>query len=242
VIGLLRGGGEVKLNVGPQTPIGPGDSVIAIAEDDAVLALAPPSSASVDDARISPATPVPDAPDRTLVLGYNHRAPLVISELAQYARDGARVVVVADVPQSSVAVASTDALTVDYHERSTIDRAVQDDLDIPQYDRVIVLSYSDQLDHHEADARSLVTLLHLRDIAQRGGKAFTIVSELLDEDDVELAKVASVDDIIVSDQVLSMMLAQLSENHHLAAVFGELFQADGAEVYLRPADQYVSAG
>jgi hypothetical protein len=36
---------------------------------------------------------------------------------------------------------------------------------------------------------------------------------------------------------VSTMLAQLSENHHLAAVFGELFQADGAEVHLRPADQ-----
>ena len=39
---------------------------------------------------------------------------------------------------------------------------------------------------------------------------------------------------------MSLMLAQLSQNRHLADVFGELFQADGAEVYLRPADRYAT--
>ena len=37
---------------------------------------------------------------------------------------------------------------------------------------------SDELDAHEADARSLVTLLHLRDISQKTGAQFTIVSEI----------------------------------------------------------------
>ena len=47
---------------------------------------------------------------------------------------------------------------------------------------MIVLAYSDDLDVQQADARSLVTLLHLRDIAERTGGEFTIVSELLDPD------------------------------------------------------------
>jgi voltage-gated potassium channel Kch len=242
VIGLLHVDGTLKLNPPADETIAPGVSVIAIAEDDSVLEVASPSAASVDEARIALREPEPTPPDSTLVLGYNHRAPLVISELADYAQDGARVVVVADVPAERVTVASSDGMAVEYHERSTTDRAVLDDLAIGSYDRVIVLSYSDDLELHEADARSLVTLLHLRDIAERTGGTFTIVSEVLDEDDVELARVANVDDIIVSDQVLSMMLAQLSENRHLADVFGELFQADGSEVYLRPADHYVAGG
>ncbi|MDX6730477.1 MAG: hypothetical protein QOC54_425, partial [Baekduia sp.] len=45
--------------------------------------------------------------------------------------------------------------------------------------------------------------------------------------------------VIVSDRVLSLMLTQLSENEHLAAVFAELFAADGSEIYLRPASEYV---
>jgi len=51
--------------------------------------------------------------------------------------------------------------------------------------------------------------------------------------------VTKVDDVIVSDRVLSLLLTQLSENEHLAGVFAELFAAEGSEIYLRPAADYV---
>ena len=115
--------------------------------------------------------------DATLVLGYNHRAPIVLSELADYAGPDSRVVVVADVAAEHVALPASNGLPVSYTQGSTTDRAVLDGLDIPTYDRVIVLAYSDDRDIQQADARSLVTLLHLRDIAERTGGEFTIVSE-----------------------------------------------------------------
>ena len=37
-------------------------------------------------------------------------------------------------------------------------------------------------------------------------------------------------------------LTQLSENENLAAVFAELFAAEGSEIYLRPASGYVQLG
>ncbi|MET0930755.1 MAG: hypothetical protein ABWX74_14640, partial [Aeromicrobium sp.] len=54
--------------------------------------------------------------------------------------------------------------------------------------------------------------------------------------------VAHVDDVIVSDEILSLILSQLSENARLEAVFQDLLDADGAEIYLRPARDYVLAG
>ena len=57
---------------------------------------------------------------------------------------------------------------------------------MPSYAHVVVLSYSDELDHEEADSRTLVTLLHLRDIAERNGRSFSIVSEMLDDRNREL--------------------------------------------------------
>jgi hypothetical protein len=65
---------------------------------------------------------------------------------------------------------------------------------------------------------------------------------MLDDRNHELAQVTQVDDVIVSDKVLSLLLAQISENEHLAAVFAELFEADGSEIYLRPAEEYVELG
>jgi hypothetical protein len=100
----------------------------------------------------------------------------------------------------------------------------------------------DSLNYQRADARVLVTLLHLRDIAERTGADFTIVSEILDEADRDLANVAQVDDIVVSEQVVSYLLTQISENRDLAEVFEELFRADGSEVYMRDVGDYVSSG
>src|SRR3954447_15680061 len=50
-----------------------------------------------------------------------------------------------------------------------------------------------------------------------------------------------VDDWIVSDEVTSLMLAQLSERTELAAVFLDLFSPDGARLSFRPAHRYVGA-
>lgn len=87
-----------------------------------------------------------------------------------------------------------------------------------------------------------MTLLHLRDIADRRDTHFSIVSEMLDDRNRELAEVTEVDDVIVSGRVISLMLAQISENRHLANVFRDLFSAEGSEIYLRPAVDYVKEG
>ena len=55
----------------------------------------------------------------------------------------------------------------------------------------------------------------------------------------ELAEVARPDDFIVSARVLSLLLAQVAETPDLADVFRDLFDADGAEVYVRDAADYI---
>jgi voltage-gated potassium channel Kch len=57
------------------------------------------------------------------------------------------------------------------------------------------------------DARSLVTLLHLRDIADKQDCDLSIVSEMLDVRNRELAEVSRADDFIVSDKLISLMMS-----------------------------------
>jgi hypothetical protein len=85
-------------------------------------------------------------------------------------------------------------------------------------------------------------LLHLRDIAERAKTPFSIVSEMLDLRDRELAEVAQVDDFIVSEHLISLMMAQLSENAELLGVFADIFDPEGAEIYLKPIGDYVVTG
>jgi hypothetical protein len=63
-----------------------------------------------------------------------------------------------------------------------------------------------------------------------------------DENNRSLAEVTQADDIVISDTVIGLLLAQLAENQHLAEVFGYLFDSRGSEIYPRPANRYVRPG
>jgi hypothetical protein len=121
------------------------------------------------------------------------------------------------------------------------DRELLEKLEVTEYDHVIVLAYS-HLEAQEADAITLVTLLHLRDIAEKDETPFSIISEMLDLRNRELAEAAKVDDFIVSEHLISLMLAQLSENAELMGVFTDMFDPEGAEIYLKPIGDYVRDG
>jgi hypothetical protein len=121
------------------------------------------------------------------------------------------------------------------------DRGLLESLEATEYDHVIVLAYS-HLEQQEADAITLITLLHLRDIAERDETPFSIISEMLDLRNRELAEAAKVDDFIVSEHLISLMMSQLSENAELLGVFTDMFDPEGAEIYLKPISDYVTTG
>ncbi len=96
------------------------------------------------------------------------------------------------------------------------DRSALNALDVGRYQHVIVLS-ADNLGEQGADARTLVTLLHLRDIEESLGDPFSIVSEINDDANREIAQVTKADDFVVSENLINLLLTQLTENRHLAA-------------------------
>ncbi len=246
IIGIHGANGSSGLNPSPDTVLPPGASIIAIAEDDSHLQAAERSGARPDASVIVGANGQTPAPAHSLILGINARTPMVIRELDEYVEAGSSVLVVADRPidrETLLAkIGPLRHLTVDVRQAPTTERQALEALDLARFDHAIVMCYADDLDPQRADARTLVTLLHLRDIAEKTGMRCPVVSEMLDDRNRELAQVTKVDDVIVSDQVISLLLSQISENRHLAGVFTELFEADGSEVYLRDAEGYVEAG
>ena len=50
------------------------------------------------------------------------------------------------------------------------------------------------------------------------------------------------DDFVVSDKLISLILAQISQNQQLASVFQDLFDPDGSELYFKPAADYIQPG
>jgi voltage-gated potassium channel Kch len=243
VIGVAAPDGEIVLNPAADRRIQPGDRLIAISADDDTIVtsdVAPIASHAI--------TVTPDpirTPRRTLVLGWNHRAPGVLRELDRYVAPGSEVYVIArhaDAERQVIASSGTRAnVVVDFKGEDSSDRAVLDSLGVEDFDHVIVLC-ADDVDGQLADSRTLVTLLHLRDIREGSANRFSIVSEMADDRNRVLAQVTEADDFVVSVKLLSLLTTQVSEAPDLLGVFASLFDAAGSEIYLKDAERFVRVG
>ncbi len=242
-IGLHRRDGSSVLNPPMETRIQKGDELIVIAEDDDTIRLSDRTDLAIDESAIQTGKTGTPKPEGTLILGWNRHAPHIINELDDYLAPGSRTTVVASVAEAEGQMARTGAdlknQSLSFRCQDTTRRRVLDELLADSLEHVIVLSYSDALPPQQADAQTLMTLLHLRDIRERSGKGFTIVSEMLDVRNRTLADVTRADDFIVSDHLVSLVLTQISENKYLNTIFGDLFDPEGTEIYLKPARDYV---
>jgi voltage-gated potassium channel Kch len=245
VLGLRRADGTTLINPPVETDLRADDAVIAISADNDTIRLSgqpgsiDASSFQKDGKRSKP------TPEKCLILGWNRSGATIIRELDNYVAKGSLVTVVSDLPnlekQIRLQAGKLFNQKVVVEEGDTTDRALLEKLKAPDYDHVIVLAYS-HLEPQEADAKTLVTLLHLRDIAERDETPFSIVSEMLDLRNRELAEAANVDDFIVSEHLVSLMMSQLSENRDLLPIFTDIFDPEGSEIYLKPMGEYVVTG
>ncbi|HZX02388.1 CASTOR/POLLUX-related putative ion channel [Kribbella sp.] len=233
-VGIRYADGRVVLNPSVDAVLGAGDELILLAEDEALIRRSTTPAQIVEDAIAVCAQPEP-CPARTLMIGWNKRAPKILELLDDFATCG-----------SHLQIAGTDEprpgtypnLTIGTTTCDPTNRGALEALDVSSYQHVIILA-TDELDEQQADARTLLTLLHIRDLEQRLNAPYSIVSEINDDANREIAQVTEADDFVVSEKLISLLLTQLSQNLHLAEVFTELLGPEGAEIYLKPAADYV---
>jgi len=240
LIGLLDAAG---VNVLPdlQRKIAATDRLIAISKDDDTI-VASAEAVPWEASRMTRPERAAPKPERALILGWNERGPSIVSGLEAYVTAGSEVVVVAEEDHEAwLRAATSDKQTLSFRRADTTDRAVLESLAVETFDHLIVLS-ADHLSPQRADARVLVTLLHLRELGERLGKDLAIVSEMRDVRNRQLAEATDADDFIVSEKLVSLMMSQVAENKQVHAVLQDLFDPDGAEIYLKPAAEYVQLG
>lgn len=238
-IGLLATGtGEVAINPPMGRVLQPSDEIIVIAENrrDTRVSSAP---APVHSNAVVTADEPVEGPDHTLLIGWNSRAPKIIGLLDDLVGPGSRVDVAA-IPQPDYTFGPRTNLSVGYKPCDPTSRPSLESLELGEYRHIVVLS-DDGVDPAHADDRALVTLLHLRDFEEKFGDRYSIVTEMNDDANREVAQVAAADDFIVSNRLISLLMTQLAENERLQGVFRELFDPRGSEIHLKPADRFVIA-
>ena len=243
VIGRRNANGTIAVNPAMSTVFTRGDSVIAISADDDTIVFSGFAEESPDVIR-SP--PPPERAERLLVVGWSHIGPFVLRELDPFAPPGSEVDVLVNpdlVDPGEREDIQLDKLRPKFHDTGRNLDALSELVRSRAYDKVIILGYREGISPAEADARALLTLLVLqRALSNDGsGRRPRIVTELLDARDVELARGTGADDFVVSDELSSLMLAQLAERSELEPVFTDLFDVEGSAIALHPATRYVPA-
>ena len=246
VMGIRKADRRILLNPPMDALIEADDQIFAISADDDTIRLSSPSLIQVKEAAIrSNSVPLKPQPEKCLILGWNRSGTTIVHELDNYVPKGSQVTVVADVYNIEKQVTAQGGKLKNQKlvvlEGETTDRDLLNTLNVQDYDHVIVLAYN-TLEPQEADAKTLVTLLHLRDMAEKDETPFSIVSEMLDLRNRELAEATQVDDFIVSEHLVSLMMSQISENAELYDVFTDIFDPEGSEIYLKPISDYVALG
>jgi len=246
VMGVQTSDGAVVINPPMDTVIENGSKIIAITEDDDTLVLDHSTSFPIDESVFSEGTETTNKEEHTLILGWNNRGSAIIREMDNYVLKGSTAKIIAGYEDAEETVkgliSSTKNLKVDFVKGDITDRPLLDSLNVEKFDHIIVLSYVGKMDLQSADSQTLITLLHLRDIAEIKDEDLSIVSEIMDVGNRELASVTKADDFVVSDKMISQLMSQVSENKDLMRVFDYLFDSEGSEIYLKPVTDYVKTG
>lgn len=245
IIGVFTNSDEVLINPAMERIFEAGESVIAISEDDDTVIANGKRDLKIDRELFNHSDDTGLREENTLVLGWNDKGSGIITELDNYVKKGSSVLIVARdgsiVKEAKELGAILSNQTIEFRQGDVREKKTLIDIGTENFDHIIVLSNRD-IDIQESDAKTLISLLHLRNISEAKGREYSIVTEMLDMRNRELGVVARADDFVVSDNLISLLLSQLSENRELKKVYDVLFQAEGSEIYLKPVSRFVKPG
>ncbi len=242
VFGFKRGE-KAFLNPNNAEVMQEGDKYILLVEDDGMAnpSETAPNLGDLSEYKIDSTTP--SKPESILILGVNNMLEKILVELDNYFEKGSKIIIAAEEISdyhkelkkklSNIAV---ETIECDINKRDNLSELMSKNID-----HVLLLS-ADDCEVETSDSMTLLKLIHLRDIAQKDGRVFNITSEMKSTVNQKLANVARVNDLVVGSNIVNLILTQISENRDLANVFTELLHAEGSEIYLRKASNYIKLG
>jgi Trk K+ transport system NAD-binding subunit len=241
LIGLNTKRKGLLLNPNRDEPIMAGDQVVAISRDDDTVILDGKQKKGLKELNgfLLKDIAVKGA-ERILVLGWNETGFRIVTELNSYVAKGSELVILNESPIDLDPMGYPNFVVAQVQGEIT-NRSNLENIHPETFDHIILMSNRSG-NIQSSDARTLVCLLHLRNIGERFNKDMSIVSEMRDLRNREIGIVAKADDFIVGENISSLILSQISENKALKSVFDVLFDSDGSEIYLKPINRYWSEG
>ncbi|MFM6980247.1 MAG: CASTOR/POLLUX-related putative ion channel [Micrococcales bacterium] len=246
VIGVISADGISHVNPAVSYKLSAGDKLIVIAEDDTKV-----TYSGVQDSLLKRTPRAAKAavtkPANLLVIGWSFMGEAVLRELSAFLPKGSNVTIA-----TNKELVGADALKgTKWGNLKVSHKLISGEVDElvaiskgQKFDEIIVLGYRKGITAADADAHTMLTMLQLNQLKliSKSGEATRLIAEILDSRKASLARVAAEGDLVISDNLGALLIAQLSENPALAAIFEDLFGAGGSSILINPIENYASLG
>jgi hypothetical protein len=257
LMGIRREDGELLINPDANTTVRPNDDILILADDDSTIEYRPQPVAPHRD--LQPVERLGAVRvERELIIGWNAKTETIIREYNDYVKTGSQIDVLIhhhedESPSAqrqrekarerlAALEAELTNLKINLNEADLMASQTYDHLDLVAYDNLLVLSQGDEGDDPEKiDSETIIILLMLRNLLKKipdDQPRPKLITEVMDTKNQSLVARAGVNDFIISNQLMSMLFAQISEEPDILRVYDQIFSEDGSEIYLKSTGMY----
>ncbi len=242
-MGIHNANGEIILNPPKETPVNDDDELIVFAEDDSTIFY---FNEPVFQPKVNtiPSSVVKPRSHRIALLNWTTKTGIILEKLCSYLPEGSELCTyVSDkLPEMDIL---KNSLSESYpHINNSIkevdlnDLEKLDELEPQEFDSILILSPGGTT-IEEMDAYVISLLIRIRQILISKSKKWPkLITEVMDSDNIDIILNSGVEDFMVSNQFVSQIMAQVSEEPLALDVYDDLFQAEGSELYIKPASFY----
>lgn len=251
VVGLAKADGSSHVLNPPADHVIQQDEVMLLLAEDANIPFQP-YAGPLNLSQFPPLESQAQKPvEHLLLLGWNPKVYPIIKEFDDYVAEGSTLTLVNSLPANERMelieenVGELKTIQLRHLEGEFSTRALMEELQPQNYPNVMVLGDAvSAKSAEEADTRAIIALLLLRDMRRRSSLAPNqrVCSEILDPKNRELAATTQINDIVISNEMVSMVLAQITYEPRVQTVLEDLLRSEGSEIYVKPLELYVPAG
>lgn len=248
-LGIHKADGTLILRPDDDTILDADDEILILADDDSTIIfneskLFEPSELPYTSQNLEKRS------KRILILGWHDIGNIFVRESDEYLEEGSAFDVMIKEPSEEIMqhIKEIDEeypdIKITLHRENTLDIQNLTNLNPYTYDNIIILSQDpEEKSAEKIDSDTLMILLLLRKIAKIekidvSQSKTKIITQILNSDNQDLIIQTDVDDFIISNKLITMILAQLSEEPQIKKLYDDIFQEDGSEIYVKPASLY----
>lgn len=234
IVGIERDG-DIIINPSRDFVIGDNDRLVFFAEDDENLSF---EQGRMSDFDVSAYEYKPRSKDTKItIIGCNEKIDNICREMPES-------VVSARVITDSVEEADRAGKLIGADKKAEITINVEDIDDIPTLEKIavdtnhIVLLTDDRIEPEDADLKTMMTLMRLRDIKKRLSLDFQITAEIQRESNRVLMAGDDNTDFVVALNMVALAMAQVAVEPVLYGIFKSILSVQGNEIMVKAASDF----